>query len=83
MFKRVILFDFVLYVPVNNFSVISSTMQGLISLAQGHNAVTPVRLEPATPWSRVKHSTTTWAMFCGKDNSLYQNVIKVNSILAM
>ena len=27
-------------------------------LAQGHNAVTPVRLEPAAPWSRVKHSTT-------------------------
>ena len=27
-------------------------------LAQGHNAVTPVRLKPATPWSRVKHSTT-------------------------
>ena len=26
-------------------------------LAQGHNAVTPVRLKP-TPWSRVKHSTT-------------------------
>ena len=27
-------------------------------LAQGHNAVTPVRLEPAAPQSRVKHSTT-------------------------
>ena len=27
-------------------------------LAQGHNAVMPVRLEPATPRSRVKHSTT-------------------------
>ena len=27
-------------------------------LAQGHNTVTPVRLEPATPWSRDKHSTT-------------------------
>ena len=26
-------------------------------LAQGHNAVTPVRLKP-TPWSRVKHATT-------------------------
>ena len=26
-------------------------------LAQGHNAVTPVRLEPAAPLSRVKHST--------------------------
>ena len=27
-------------------------------LAQGHNEVTPVRLEPTAPWSRVKHSTT-------------------------
>ena len=27
-------------------------------LAQGHNAVTLVRLEPATARSRVKHSTT-------------------------
>ena len=27
-------------------------------LAQGHTTVTPVRLEPAAPRSRVKHSTT-------------------------
>ena len=27
-------------------------------LAQGHKAVTPVRLESATPGSHVKHSTT-------------------------
>ena len=27
-------------------------------LAQGHNAVTPVRLEPAAPQPQVKHSTT-------------------------
>ena len=27
-------------------------------LAQGHNAVTQVRLEPATPWPWVKHSST-------------------------
>ena len=27
-------------------------------LAQGHNAVTPVMLEPTTPRSGVKHSTT-------------------------
>ena len=26
-------------------------------LAHGHNAMTPVRLEPAAPRSRVKHST--------------------------
>ena len=29
-----------------------------VHLAQGHNAVTPVRLEPAALQSRVKHSTT-------------------------
>ena len=27
-------------------------------LAQGHNTLTPVRLEPSAPQSRVKHSTT-------------------------
>ena len=50
------LFDLILYVPVNSFSVMSgrfflgrtSTKQGIMCLAQGHNAVTPVRLEPAT-----------------------------------
>ena len=30
---------------------LTSTMQGLMCLAQGHNAVTPVRHEPATPLS--------------------------------
>ena len=35
-----------------------STKQGLMCLAQGHNAVTPVRLEPAALRFRVKHSTT-------------------------
>ena len=50
--------------PINNLSVIkgrvflgwTSTKLGLMCLAQGHNAVTPVRLEPAVPQSRVKHS---------------------------
>ena len=32
--------------------------QELMCLAQGHNAVMPVRLEPATPRSQVKHSRT-------------------------
>ena len=49
------LFDLILYVPVNNFSVMSgqvflgfnSTEQGLMSLEQ-----------PETPRSLVKHSTT-------------------------
>ena len=36
----------------------SSTKQGLVCLVQWHNAVTPVRLQPATHWSRVKLSTT-------------------------
>ena len=27
-------------------------------LAEGHKAVTPVRLEPEASWSQVKHSTT-------------------------
>ena len=60
------LFDLILYVQVNNFQlcwdrsswVEPVTKQGLMCLAQGHNSVTSVRLEPATPWSQVKHSTT-------------------------
>ena len=60
------MFDLILYVPVNNFSVMSgviflhltSTKLGLMRRAQGHNTVTLVSLEPATPWSQVKHSST-------------------------
>ena len=52
--------------PINNLSVIkrrvflgwTSTKLGIMCLAQGHNAVTPVRLKPVAPRSRVKHSTT-------------------------
>ena len=52
--------------PSNNFSFKlgrvflgwTSTKLGLMCLAQGHNSVTPVRLEPASLWSQVKHSTT-------------------------
>ena len=52
--------------PINNLSVMkgrvflgwTSTKLGLMCLAQGHNTVMPVRLEPAAPRSRVKHSTT-------------------------
>ena len=36
----------------------TSTKQGIMCLAQGHNAMTQVRLKPATPGSRLKHSTT-------------------------
>ena len=46
-----------LYTPVNNFSVmqglvflgLTSTKQKIRCLAQGDNAVPPVRLEPGTP----------------------------------
>ena len=52
--------------PINNLSVIkgqfflgwTSTKLWLMCFAQRHKAVTPVRLEPAAPQSRVKHSTT-------------------------
>ena len=33
-------------------------------LAQGHNAVTPVRLKPAAPRSQVQHSTTEPMRHC-------------------
>ena len=60
------LFDLILYVPVNNFSFMlgrvflgwTSTKQGLMCLAQGHNTMMSVRLQPITPQSWVKHSTT-------------------------
>ena len=52
--KHDFLFDYILYVPVNNFTVISgqvflgwtSTKQGKMCLAQGHNTVTPVGSNP-------------------------------------
>ena len=51
-----LLFDLILYVQVNNLSVMSgwvflgrtSTKKGFLCLDQGHNAVTQVRLDPAT-----------------------------------
>ena len=61
--------------PINNLSVIkgrvflgwTSTKLGLMCLAQRHNTVMPVRLEPAVPRSWVKHSTTetqrSWGMY--------------------
>ena len=52
--------------PINNLTGMSgqsflgliSTKLGLMCLAQGHNALTPVRLEAAALLSGVKHSTT-------------------------
>ena len=57
MFTSMILLDFILYIPVNNFSVMfgtglpgykASTKQRFMCLAQGHNAVMLVRVEPTT-----------------------------------
>ena len=52
------LFDLILYVPVNNLSVMlgpvflgwTSMKLGLMCLAQGHNAVMLVRLKPTAHW---------------------------------
>ena len=60
------LFDLILYVPSTIFQLCrdgSSWMEPVLSydkcvLLKDHNAVAPVRLEPAAPRSRVKHSTT-------------------------
>ena len=62
----VCLFDLILYVPSTIFQLNrdgSSWVEPVLSsdkcvLLKDHNAVTPVRLEPAAPRSRVKHSTT-------------------------
>ena len=61
-----VLFDLILYVPSTFFQLNrdgSSWAEPVLSwdkfvLLKDHNAVTPVRLEPAAPRSRVKHSTT-------------------------
>ena len=59
------LFDLNLYFPVNSILIMlgqvflgsTSTKQGCMCLAHGHYTVPPVRLEPATHQSKVKHST--------------------------
>ena len=59
-------FDLILYVPSTTFQLYrdgSSWVEPVLSydkcvLLKDHNAVTPVRLEPSTSRSRVKHSTT-------------------------
>ena len=61
----VCLFDLILYVPSTIFQLSrdgSSWVEPVLSydkcvLIKDHNAVTPVRLEPAAPRSRVKHCT--------------------------
>ena len=60
------LFDLFLYVPSKIFQLNrdgSSWVEPVLSLykcalLKDHNSVTPVRLEPTAPRSRVKHSTT-------------------------
>ena len=60
-----VLFDLILYVPSTIYQLNrdgSSWVEAVLSkdkcvLLKDHDAVTPVRLEPAAPRSRVKHST--------------------------
>ena len=72
-----LLLDSILNVPVNTvlamagwvFLGLTSTMQGLICLAQGHNTVTLVKLELATTWTGVKRLSTEipflyWIKIC-------------------
>ena len=75
------------YVSVNNFSVMwgrvslgwTSTKQEKMCLAQGHNTVTLVRLEPGAPQSRAKHPTTeplcSLSFTC---NIIYVIIIKIS-----
>ena len=62
----IFLFDLILYIPSTIFQLNrdgSSLVEQVLSkdkcvLLKDHNAVRPVRLEPAAPRSGVKHSTT-------------------------
>ena len=49
---------------------LTSIKQRIKCLAQGHKAVSPVRLEPETLQSPVKHSTTGILRHCMDDESL-------------
>ena len=67
--------------PINNLSVIqgcvflgwTSTKLGLMCLAQGHNAVRPVRLEPSVSSQALYH----WAMALRIDVNEGNSVIRV------
>ena len=69
--KYVLFVCLILYVPVKSFSVMlgwvflgwTSTKQMVKHLAQGYNAVPPVRLEPTIPWSRALPLRSSWACF--------------------
>ena len=47
-------------------------------LSQGHNAVTPVMLEPAALWSRVKHSTTGLPISAFMDATFFPMTVAVS-----
>ena len=63
---KIVMFNLILYVPSTIFQLNrdrSSWVEPVLSwdkcaLLKDHNAVSPLRLEPTAPWSRVKHSTT-------------------------
>ena len=69
-------FDLILNILVTIFSIMSgrnflawtSTKQRIKCLAQRHNTVSPVRLEPAMPQPQVKHSTTEPQHSSSNDN---------------
>ena len=75
-----LLFNLILYAPVNIFfSYVGTGLPELYQyharinvFAQGHNVVTPVRLEPATPRFRLKR-TTTEPLRSLYQRPLYQN----------
>ena len=62
----VCLFDLILYIPVKKISVmlvrvflgLTSSKQGLMYLAQGHNTATPLRFNPMALRSTVNRFTT-------------------------
>ena len=55
------MFDLILYIPVNNFSIMSrwSTKQGHMCLVQVHNTVTLMRLVLANGSGELKHHHTS------------------------
>ena len=61
----------------------TSSKLGLMYLAQGHKAVTPVRLEPAAPLSRVKHSTTELPLSWGRYGELHPFFVYAYKILPL
>ena len=73
---------------INNLSVIKGQVflgwtsphlrLNLMCLAQGHNTVMPVRLEPMAPQSRVKHSTTELPCWIWNRTNLLLNSYLIN-----